>query len=108
MTSSQCFRTFDRVIDQVMVDAARVSGRQMPNTRAEQDLWDAIAERMRSEMVGPLVHGCPWRIAREVFDEIVVVRRTPVRLSVADSPAVTEPLQVAGFLPDRLPPSKAA
>ena len=95
--------TFDRVINQVMVDAVGLSGRSMPNTRAEQDLWEAIAERMETEMFGPLVHGCPWRIAREVFDARFKAPGEPVH----SSDVAKEPLRVVGFPVERRRPKAA-
>ncbi len=95
--------TFDRVINQVLVDAVGLSGRTMPNTRSEQDLWEAIVERMETEMVGPLVHGCPWRIAREVVDAIF---KAPAQL-VRTTAVANEPLRVIGFQIERRRPEAA-
>lgn len=68
--------TFERLIESAMTDAARRAGQFATSSSDEQYLWDAIVERMRGEMVASLVHGCPWKIAREVFGVVVVADRS--------------------------------
>jgi hypothetical protein len=77
-----------------MAGAARSARRSAYSSAEEQDLWDAIDGRMRAEMVGTLIHGCPWRIAREVFEVAVADATGRAVPAERDLALVGEPIRV--------------
>ena len=99
--------TLERLIGTCVADAGRSAGQPAGKNVDEQVLWDALADRISREMVATTIHGCPWRIAREVFDALCVAPVLPIRSPVTGLPSMKRPLRGTGF-PDGGRPPKAA